>query len=142
MQKLWQIIFGCDLDVLKKYCIIYYILKDLGKDKPETFAARYLIPNNYLRLIDGYWAIDHWEFTDALRHLAYPTVDADWSNKIVEVFYRHAGARAAAQFLNIARPALWTPAEVELQMDVDVQCDVVEAFLFQVSFFCIIPDAI
>ncbi|RUS28185.1 nuclear pore complex assembly-domain-containing protein [Jimgerdemannia flammicorona] len=132
MRKLWWKILNCDLDSLKKYCIVYYLLKDWNGDK-EGFAQRYLIPTGCMRLMDGYWAIDHWDFEAALRQLAYPTVEVDWPSKIVEVLYEHAGPRTAARFVNIAQPALWTPEEVELQMDVDVHCDVVGAFLFQVS---------
>jgi hypothetical protein len=49
-----------DLDLLKKHCVLYYIVHEGGDGgKHLEYAEHFALPENFRCLMEGYWCIDH-----------------------------------------------------------------------------------
>ncbi|KAL1914574.1 uncharacterized protein VTP21DRAFT_8199 [Calcarisporiella thermophila] len=132
LQHLVRAVFKCDLDSLKKHCIVYYLLRDTRINaRASTYASKYLIPWYFCRLMDGYWALDQGEFEEAVRALADPAVEPDWSNEIARILVRFAPPRVALRYLKLAQPTMTSREDVEMWMEVLIKCDILDAFLYQ-----------
>ncbi|KAF0530558.1 nuclear pore protein ely5 [Gigaspora margarita] len=129
-----EILKSNDIDMLRKHCLIYYLLKDWQafSKKHQKYAARYLIPPNFLCLMDGYWALDHWQFAEAIRFLTEPTVTVDWDIKVMRVLLNHVGPHDALKYANLNSTQERSPENIEIYMEILLQCDICEALLFQV----------
>jgi hypothetical protein len=62
LQKLYKAIEECDLDILRKHSLVYYLLLDWKNASQARYARRYLIPSQFQKLMDGYWAMDHGQY--------------------------------------------------------------------------------
>ncbi|RIB06254.1 nuclear pore complex assembly-domain-containing protein [Gigaspora rosea] len=128
-----EILKSNDIDMLRKHCLIYYLLKDWQaySKKHQKYAARYLIPPNFLCLMDGYWALDHWQFAEAIRFLTEPTVTVDWDIKVMRVLLNHVGPHDALKYANLNSTQERSLENIEIYMEILLQCDICEALLFQ-----------
>ncbi|RKP08983.1 nuclear pore complex assembly-domain-containing protein [Thamnocephalis sphaerospora] len=125
-------VYGCDLDMLKKDSIMYYLIRDSGNEAAISgFAQKRLIPEPYQQLVTGYWLLDHEQYERATAYLCMPTVQVDWPEAVVRTLLQVGRADLAWRFL---QQTLWTPADasgVELQFRVRLQTDLHDALLFQ-----------
>ncbi|CAG8544790.1 6934_t:CDS:2, partial [Scutellospora calospora] len=128
-----EILKSNDIDMLRKHCLVYYLLKDWQafSKRHQKYAARYLIPPNFLCLMDGYWALDHWQFAEAIRFLTEPTVTVDWDIKVMQVLLKHVGPYDALKYTNLNSTQEKSPENIEIYMEILLQCDICEALLFQ-----------
>jgi Nuclear pore complex assembly len=62
LHKLYNAIQKCDLDILRKHSLVYYLLLDWKNASQARYARRYLIPSQFQKLMDGYWAMDHGQY--------------------------------------------------------------------------------
>ncbi|WVQ71842.1 hypothetical protein IAR50_001384 [Cryptococcus sp. DSM 104548] len=102
IRRLLHSINSTDLDRLKKDCYFYYLLKDYdaqpqaaeingdgeGEEmdldgaalvrscdgRAEEFAKKRCMPSQWRLFIDGYWALDHWLWEDAVGSLSDPSI--------------------------------------------------------------------
>ncbi|KAK9712463.1 hypothetical protein K7432_007137 [Basidiobolus ranarum] len=134
LKELVSAVLDCDLDVLKKHCILYYFLKDYQDPTlSERYASHYLIPSHFQSLLNGYWCLDHDDHKNALIYLGDPSVEADWANKIVKSFYENGYCSEALEFIQMTHPQLEEDEDVQLQMNILLRCDLAQAFSFQRS---------
>lgn len=60
----WKNLFSAileasDVDILRKHCLVYYLLKDLKSDKHVSYAHHFDLTPSFRLLMDGLWALDH-----------------------------------------------------------------------------------
>ncbi|CAG8591410.1 22173_t:CDS:2, partial [Racocetra persica] len=122
-----------DIDMLRKHCLVYYLLKDWQafSKRYQKYATRYLIPPNFLCLMDGYWALDHCQFAEAIRFLTEPTVTVDWDIKVMQVLLKNVGPYDALKYANLNNIQESSPENIEIYMEILLHCDICEALLFQ-----------
>ncbi|ORX82896.1 hypothetical protein K493DRAFT_320353 [Basidiobolus meristosporus CBS 931.73] len=134
LKELVSAVLDCELDILKKHCILYYFLKDYqDATLSERYASHYLIPSHFQSLLNGYWCLDHDDHRAALTYLADPSVEADWASKIVKSFYKNGYSSEALEFIQMTHPLLEEEEDVLLQMNILLKCDLAQAFAFQRS---------
>ncbi|CAG8519905.1 16476_t:CDS:2 [Acaulospora morrowiae] len=134
LETLFNAIFSSHLDRLRQHCLVYYLLKDWQippNYAHQKYAARFLIPPNFLCLMDGYWALDHWHFSEAIRFLTEPSVTVDWDLKVMEVLMNQASPREALQYANLTQTDEISPENTEMYMEILMRCDIRESFEFQ-----------
>ncbi|KAH9823387.1 nuclear pore complex assembly-domain-containing protein [Melampsora americana] len=83
LQSLLHSIDTCPFDSLKKYCLIYYLLKEYGDKREDAFASDKLIPAHFTTGIDALWALDHSMWQLAIHCFASPTVTPDFIPEIM-----------------------------------------------------------
>jgi hypothetical protein len=121
------------LDALQKHCIVYYLLKDdTERTRHWDYAELFLLPRSFQLLMDGYWAMDRMNFSDAMYYFSDPLVEPDWADKIVRTLYLHGRHQDALFFLKVLKPTLREPKDLIIHMDLLIARDIVEAFQFQV----------
>ncbi|GBC09735.1 hypothetical protein RclHR1_09070007 [Rhizophagus clarus] len=77
LNLLFDEIFSSKEDLVWKYGIVYYLLKDWKfiHKHSQNFAGRYLISSQEVQIfVDGCWALDHERFDDGLGRLSDPIV--------------------------------------------------------------------
>ncbi|KAI9288167.1 nuclear pore complex assembly-domain-containing protein [Umbelopsis sp. AD052] len=131
LHKLYNAIQKCDLDILRKHSLVYYLLLDWKNASQARYARRYLIPSQFQKLMDGYWAMDHGQYEDGVKSLADPGVEADWSDKILQTLYELSSHQLALQYAAISKHRSDIPEDIILRMKLFVKCDIVRAFYFQ-----------
>ncbi|KAH8549989.1 nuclear pore complex assembly-domain-containing protein [Umbelopsis sp. PMI_123] len=136
LHKLYNSIQKCDLDILRKHSLVYYLLLDWKNASQARYARRYLIPSQFQKLMDGYWAMDHGQYEDGVKSLTDPGVEADWSDKILLTLYELSSHHLALQYATISKHRSDISEDIILRMKLFVKCDIVRAFYFQVSLSC------
>ncbi|CAG8524261.1 8477_t:CDS:2 [Diversispora eburnea] len=140
LRLLFNQIFNSAVDRLRQHCLVYYLLKDwqgAANYRHQRYAARFLIPPNFLCLMDGYWALDHWLFAEAIRFLTEPSVSVDWDHKVMQVLVDHSSPRDALTYANLTQVDKIlsdNPKKTEnlvIHMEILMRCDILEAFDFQ-----------
>lgn len=73
-----------DLGQLQKHALRFYLLLDLAEEeqqghtsRADAYAKRFLMPNNFVAAIRGYWCLDAGDYQNAVLLLARPGVDVD-----------------------------------------------------------------
>ncbi|KAJ3090792.1 hypothetical protein HK102_002655 [Quaeritorhiza haematococci] len=137
LEQLFKAIFASGLDILKKHCFIYYLLKDWKNSRASDYAAAYLLPSHFRLLVNGYWALDHGMFDEALACLCDPSVEVDWSGKVVKTLCTNNRYKDALRFVHAASPPLQTAEDVNYRMKVLLSNGhLMDAFLFQRRHNC------
>ena len=119
------------MDLLRKTCMIYYILLDHSEKDAKSFASVFGISLPFVISIKGYWALDHGLHEVAASLLSDPSIDLDWADKILNEFIIHGKYEIAYQFIQAVRPTLKTKQDVAIHMEVLMHIDFLEALLFQ-----------
>ncbi|KAA1138686.1 hypothetical protein PGTUg99_034576 [Puccinia graminis f. sp. tritici] len=83
LRQLLDSIDACSFDLLKKNCLVYYLLKEYGDGRENRFAIDRLIPSHFSRGLDGLWALDHSQWQSAIRSMSDPTVTPDFLPEII-----------------------------------------------------------
>ncbi|GAB5586612.1 hypothetical protein Unana1_01512 [Umbelopsis nana] len=133
LQKLYKAIEECDLDILRKHSLVYYLLLDWKNASQARYARRYLIPSQFQKLMDGYWAMDHGQYEDGVKSLADPGVEADWTDKVLQTLYDLSNHRLALQYATISKHHSEITDDIILRMKIFAKCDIVRAFYFQAN---------
>lgn len=61
--NLWtNIYFNGDLEADNRNCLAYYLLKNQHGDASKQFLREHVIPPKFVDLMNGFWALDHFEF--------------------------------------------------------------------------------
>ncbi|BFZ60837.1 hypothetical protein YB2330_001889 [Saitoella coloradoensis] len=117
------------LDLLKKHSFYYYILKDWNAE--TEFARAMLIPPHWCRLMDAYWYLDQMDFPLALINLSAPSLNPNFSDKIVTTLAVHAPPVVAVTFVQVAEPALENTDVIKAYMSALSRTSVEAAFAYQ-----------
>ncbi|KAH0609359.1 uncharacterized protein H6S33_012845 [Morchella sextelata] len=128
-----------ELDRLKKSSFVYYLLKDFDRAHPGNgFATQYankvLIPPNFCSLMDGLYALDNFDFEDAVGHLTEPSVIPVEPHKVLSTLVSHAGPngpRLATTFVQTVQPVLDTDTSINDYFRALRAISIESAFLYQ-----------
>ncbi|CDZ97724.1 ELYS-like domain [Phaffia rhodozyma] len=130
-------------DDLKTDCLIYYLLKDhpssTGPNRATEFAARRLIPSQFIKLTDGYWLLDNGSYEQAISQLCSFAVTPDFTTQILLTLARipnepALSAKLVLKFLRACRPEIGTPDEVAVKLNALLATSVREAWMYMRSF--------
>ncbi|KAF9927799.1 hypothetical protein BGZ67_007315 [Mortierella alpina] len=134
-RNLWTNIYHHgNLETDNRNCLAYYLLKDQHGDISEQFLSEYMIPPKFVDLMNGFWALDHFEFKNAILYLSRPGLTVDWVEEVIDAVYEHGSAHLARQFIVAANLKLSSDRFVESKMRILLETDFTEAFYFQRSF--------
>eukprot|EP00842_Homolaphlyctis_polyrhiza_P003475 jgi/Hompol1/4128/HPOL_006945-RA len=92
--------------------------------------------------INGYWAMDQGRYEIAAALLSDPSIDLDWTQKVLKTLLRHRHFRAARQFIQRVNPAVWTQPELEMHLDVLIHTNFPKALSFQRQHAAVVPQPV
>ncbi|KAG0214347.1 hypothetical protein BGX28_002164 [Mortierella sp. GBA30] len=134
-RNLWTNIYHHgNLETDNRNCLAYYLLKDQHGDISEQFLREYMIPPKFVDLMNGFWALDHFEFKNAVLYLSRPGLIVDWVEDVIDAVYQHGSAHLARQFIVAANLKLSSERFVDSKMRILLETDFTEAFYFQRSY--------
>ncbi|KAF9334292.1 hypothetical protein BG006_002405 [Podila minutissima] len=132
--NLWtNIYFNGDLEADNRNCLAYYLLKNQHGDASRQFLREHVIPPKFVDLMNGFWALDHFEFKNAVLYLSRPGLTVDWVEDVIEAICEHASPQLARQFLIAANLDLSTPKFIITKMKALLHSDFTEAMYYQRS---------
>ncbi|KAG0273829.1 hypothetical protein BGZ95_010360 [Linnemannia exigua] len=133
-RNLWTNIYVYgNLESDNRNCLAYYLLKDQHGDVSEQFLREYRIPPKFVDLINGFWALDHFDFKTAVLYLSRPGLTVDWIEDVVEVIAQHGSPQLARQFIVAADLDYTSDNFIETKMKILIETDFAEAFYYQRS---------
>ncbi|KAH9461930.1 hypothetical protein Pst134EB_005847 [Puccinia striiformis f. sp. tritici] len=116
LRQLLDSIDACGFDLLKKNCLVYYLLKEYGDGRETRFAIDRLIPSHFSRGLDGLWALDHSQWQSAIRAIADPTVTPDFLPEIIQTLATQPRLKHRSNYLMrfylLTQPSLDLPSVV------------------------------
>lgn len=154
LQALFKTIMESNLDRLKQFSFIYYILKDFNDQHARKYASRAHIPPHFCSLMDGMWALDNFDlevdnilagkasvhFRDlthilqgALRFLTDPAVTPNYQDKILSTLLQYGNASLAITFVEVAQPSLLSDSSISTYFNALKSISVESAFFYQRS---------
>ncbi|KAF9919953.1 hypothetical protein FBU30_010341 [Linnemannia zychae] len=114
-------------------CLAYYLLKNQHGDINEYFLREYRIPPKFVDLINGFWALDHFDFKAAVLYLSRPGLVVDWIEEVIEAIAQHGSPHLARQFLVAADLHYTSEKFIETKMKILIETDFTDAFYYQRS---------
>ncbi|KAK3848075.1 MAG: nuclear pore complex assembly-domain-containing protein [Linnemannia gamsii] len=133
-RNLWTNIYVYgNLESDNRNCLAYYLLKNQHGDVSEQFLREYRIPPKFVDLINGFWALDHFDFKTAVLYLSRPGLTVDWIEDVVEAIAQHGSPQLARQFIVAADLDYTSDKFIETKMKILIETDFAEAFYYQRS---------
>ncbi|CAJ0636841.1 9237_t:CDS:2 [Entrophospora sp. SA101] len=124
--------FNTEIDALRQNCLVYYLLKFWRSDKHQHFATTYLIPPNFMNLMDGYWLLDNGNYIEASRFLTDPSVKVDFDMKVLETLFKNTNVQTTLNYAELNGERLESIAEFnDLKQDILISFDLKQAYMFQ-----------
>ncbi|KNZ62202.1 hypothetical protein VP01_12g3 [Puccinia sorghi] len=99
LRHLLDSIEACHFDLLKKNCLVYYLLKEYRDSRETRFAIDRLIPSHFSRGLDGLWALDHSQWQAAIRSMSDPSVTPDFLPEIIRTLATQPPVKLRSHFL-------------------------------------------
>ncbi|XP_077998282.1 protein ELYS-like [Glandiceps talaboti] len=132
-------------DLLMEHCIVTYLLLDIAGSKQDQvidvermkkFPKSFCLPLRVIKLIQGFWLLDHKHFEEALTMLLDPMITtalAPWQHsRVIKAFLYQGHSEKALQYIRTKQPALENLDDVKLYLTVLLTKGLTaEAFLFQ-----------
>ena len=128
LRTLHEAIEKCPVDLLKKQCCIYYILRDW--DTHEDYAKAQYIPDNYCNLMTSYWHLDNGKCDEALQSLTMPGLIPNFATKILQTFTAAKRYELLVTYVHTLQPSLDTDEKVKLYIKGLVHLDVGRAIMY------------
>ncbi|KAF9903907.1 hypothetical protein EC991_003198 [Linnemannia zychae] len=133
-RNLWTMIYvNGELESDNRNCLAYYLLKNQHGDISEHFLREYRIPPKFVDLINGFWALDHFDFKTAVLYLSRPGLTVDWIEDVVEAIAQNGSPQLARQFIVAADLDYSSDKFIETKMNTLIETDFSEAFYYQRS---------
>ncbi|MBW0498833.1 hypothetical protein O181_038548 [Austropuccinia psidii MF-1] len=114
LRQLLDSIDGSPFDLLKKNCLVYYLLKEYGDARETKFAIDRLIPSHFTLSLDGLWALDHSQWQVAIRCFSDPVLTPDFLPEIIHALATLPPIRSRSEYLlrfyHLAQPTLDLPS--------------------------------
>ncbi|KAM4042760.1 LOW QUALITY PROTEIN: protein ELYS [Anomaloglossus baeobatrachus] len=117
-----------DTDEINKHAITVYFLLDVMysfPDKPdssiESFPTAFSVPCGLIKLIQGFWLLDHNDYQNSVDCLLHPSTSKvmSWQhNLIIETLMCQGDHRQALRYIQVMKPPISNSAEVKLHMTV------------------------
>ncbi|XP_072503747.1 protein ELYS [Notamacropus eugenii] len=117
-----------NIDETNKHAITIYLLLDIIYSFPnktdtsiESFPTAFAIPWGLVKLIQGFWLIDHNDYESALDLLFHPATikSMSWQHtKIIQAFMCQGEHRLALRYIQTMKPSVSSSSEVMLHLTV------------------------
>lgn len=127
-----------------KHCIVFYLLLDLSfldaelqrNEVATKFAEEFNMPEGLVRLVQGFWLLDHEYFEGAVTSLVDPVVNTElgaWQRSfIIKTLLAQGETQRALYFMKVTQPIIQDFNAVKLYLTVLLaNGKVAEAFRFQ-----------
>lgn len=111
-----------------KHAVTIYLLLDIMSSIPnktdtaiESFPSVFAISWSYVKLIQGFWLIDHNNYETALELLFHPATvkPVPWQHsKIIQAFMCQGEHRLALRYIQTMKPVLYADSDVCLHLTV------------------------
>ncbi|OCT77938.1 hypothetical protein XELAEV_18029035mg [Xenopus laevis] len=115
-------------DEMSKHAIIIYFLLDIMysfPDKPdssiESFPTAFSVPASLIKLIQGFWLLDHNDYQNSVDCILNPASSRvmSWQHsQIIETLMFQGDPRQALRYIQVMKPVAATSKEVKLHMSV------------------------
>lgn len=128
LRNLHQAIENCPVDLLKKQCCIYYILRDWRTHL--EYAEEQMIPYNYCKLIDSYWYLDNGKYAEALLSLTSPGLTPNFATKIMQTFLKSDNSAMVVTYVRTIQNPLDTEEKIDLYLGALMRLNIRQALLF------------
>jgi hypothetical protein len=131
-----------DQSAMMKYCVLYYLLLFYSDARAEKFIQEFGLSKPFVYAVNGFWALDNGNFSDAVRCLSDPSVNLEdapdvkfgWNEKILESFLLNDRMDEALRFIHTTCLGHWSENIVSLILRVLCKANVFEAIRFQRRF--------
>ncbi|KAK9245050.1 nuclear pore complex assembly-domain-containing protein [Lipomyces tetrasporus] len=116
---LYDHIATANADILKKHCLLYYILKDYGPQRASDYVDSVLLPDAHKRLIDGVHALDRFQFQEAMTNLTHPSVRLQFTEKVLTTLLKYCdrGPQYIRIYVAVTNPILDTREAATVYLD-------------------------
>lgn len=128
LRTLHEAIEKCPVDLLKKQCCLYYILRDWNTHL--EYAKKQHIPRNYCNLMESYWLLDNNLYEPALAALTMPGLTPNFATKILQAFGSSDNHNLLVTYVHTLQTALDTDIKVELYLDALMRLDIGRAIIY------------
>eukprot|EP00079_Xenopus_tropicalis_P035912 XP_017949683.1 PREDICTED: protein ELYS isoform X2 [Xenopus tropicalis] len=115
-------------DEMSKHAITIYFLLDIMysfPDKPdssiESFPTAFSVPSSLIKLIQGFWLLDHNDYQNSIDCILNPAASRvmSWQHsQIIETLMCQGDQRQALRYIQVMKPVAATSREVKLHMTV------------------------
>jgi hypothetical protein len=131
-----------DQSAVMKYCVVYYLLLFYSDARADKFVKEFGLSKPFVYAVNGFWALDNGNFSDAVRCLSDPSVNLEdapdvkfgWNEKILESFLINDRVEEALRFIHTTSLSLWSERIVSLILKVFCKSSILEAIKFQRKF--------
>ncbi|KAG0243954.1 hypothetical protein BGW41_000787 [Actinomortierella wolfii] len=131
-KNLWVNIYhNGQLELESRNCLAYYLLKDQTTDVSADFLQQHWISPAFVHLMNGFWALDHFQFKNAVLYLSQPGLTIDWVEEVIRVLLELGSPRLARQLIMSAGLEFNTRSGMSLMMRVLLRSDIGEALNYQ-----------
>ncbi|KAM8945526.1 protein ELYS [Pelodytes ibericus] len=117
-----------NVDEMSKHAITIYFLLDVMysfPDKPdssiESFPTIFSVPFGLIKLIQGFWLLDHNDYQNSLDCILHPSAHGvmTWQHsQIIETLMCQGNPKQAVRYLQVMKPSITNSQEVKLHMTV------------------------
>lgn len=128
VRALHEAIERCPVDLLKKQCCIYYILRDWNAH--EEYASRQHIPHTYRALMDSYWHLDRADPQQAYHSLCSPGLTPNFAGKILRTVAAQKRSDLVVLLVQTLGVALDADAKLDTYLQALARVDLSTAFFY------------
>ncbi|KIM46978.1 hypothetical protein M413DRAFT_440532 [Hebeloma cylindrosporum] len=136
LKKLLDAIEGSNYDILKKDCLVYFLLKWYQDGRERGFQQQRCIPPQFAALADAYWHLDTGiNVPRAVAILSDCRLNRDYASKIIVAISISPDWEALLRkYIQTAKPLLIEPLDLERYTIALADSSIVEAWQFTRTF--------
>ncbi|XP_039604742.1 protein ELYS isoform X3 [Polypterus senegalus] len=118
-----------NVDESAKHAIVIYLLLDIMYSSPkkmessvESFPTAFAIPMGLVKLIQGFWQLDHNDHEDSLNRILHPSTCKSvlpWQHeRIIQALMCQEEYKKALRYIQLVKPAMSSCSEIKLYITV------------------------
>ncbi|KAJ7598984.1 nuclear pore complex assembly-domain-containing protein [Mycena floridula] len=136
LERLLEAIESSQYDVLKKECLVYFLLKWHMDGREVRFQQERCILPQFSALADAYWHLDSGNnVARAVSILSDSRLNTDYASKILQaIFHSPDSSPLILRYIRTAKPLLTEPDDISMYADALAESNLLEAWQFQRSF--------
>ncbi|KZP18203.1 hypothetical protein FIBSPDRAFT_1046417 [Athelia psychrophila] len=133
---LMDAILDSTYDLLKKDCLIYYLMQFHKDGREEVFSEEHSIPPQFVLLADAYWQLDNGaDVPRAVSILSDLRLNRDYPSKIFQAISLTENANPLIlKYVRTAKPILTEPMDIELFTVALAESSLLDAWQYQRTF--------
>ncbi|CAA7267199.1 unnamed protein product [Cyclocybe aegerita] len=136
LQELLDTIESSHYDVLKKDCLVYFLLKWYQDGRERNFQEQRCIPPQFASLADAYWHLDTGiNVPRAIAILSDARLNRDYASKIIRAISTSPDSSTLVRrYIQTAKPLLVEPFDIECYAVALADSSILEAWQFSRTF--------